>query len=203
MLNDNDKTSESRAQEREQAEPSEKSQPIPLLFLIGAAALVLWGAGYIVLSGSFGRADLGDRRTLADLAGPAPGASTAANGKQLFTANCAACHQATGKGLPGVFPPLDGSEWVAGDERTVANILLHGITGEITVMGTTFKGAMPAFAQLSDAELAAVASYVRAEWSNKAGAIKPELFEAERKAGTRTAPFNGGAELKALTAKAS
>lgn len=201
MLNDN--TSESRAQEREQAEPSEKSQPIPLLFLIGAAALVLWGAGYIVLSGSFGRADLGDRRTLADLSGPAPGASTAANGKQIFTANCAACHQATGKGLPGVFPPLDGSEWVAGDERTVANILLHGITGEITVMGTTFKGAMPAFAQLSDAELAAVATYVRAEWSNKAGAIKPELFEAERKAGTRTAPFNGGAELKALTAKAS
>nr|WP_315230548.1 cytochrome c [uncultured Albidiferax sp.] len=203
MLNDNDKTSESRAQEREQAEPSEKSQPIPLLFLIGAAALVLWGAGYIVLSGSFGRADLGDRRTLADLSGPAPGATTTANGKQLFTANCAACHQATGKGLPGVFPPLDGSEWVAGDERTVANILLHGITGEITVMGSTFKGAMPAFPQLSDAELAAVASYIRAEWSNKAGAIKPELFEAERKAGTRTAPFNGGAELKALTAKAS
>jgi mono/diheme cytochrome c family protein len=201
MLNDN--TSESRAQEREQAEPSEKGQPIPRLFLIGAAALVLWGAGYIALSGSFGRADLGDRRTLADLSGPAPGASTAANGKQLFTANCAACHQATGKGLPGVFPPLDGSEWVAGDERTVANILLHGVTGEITVMGSTFKGAMPAFAQLSDAELAAVASYVRAEWSNKAGAIKPELFEAERKAGTRTAPFNGGAELKALTAKAS
>lgn len=199
----NDKTSESRAQQREQAEPSEKSQPIPLLFLIGAAALVLWGAGYIVLSGSFGRADLGDKRTLADLSGPAPGAATTANGKQLFTANCAACHQATGKGLPGVFPPLDGSEWVAGDERTVANILLHGITGEITVMGSTFKGAMPAFPQLSDAELAAVATYVRAEWSNKAGAIKPELFEAERKAGTRTAPFNGGAELKALTAKAS
>lgn len=199
----NDKTSESRAQEREQAEPSEKGQPIPRLFLIGAAALVLWGAGYIVLSGSFGRADLGDRRTLADLAGPAPGAATAANGKQLFTANCVACHQASGKGLPGVFPPLDGSEWVTGDERTVANILLHGVTGEITVMGNSFKGAMPAFAQLSDAELAAVASYIRAEWSNKAGAIKPELFEAERKAGTRTAPFNGGAELKALTAKAS
>lgn len=199
----NDKTSESRAQEREQAEPSEKGQPIPRLFLIGAAALVLWGAGYIVLSGSFGRADLGDRRTLADLAGPAPGASTAANGKQLFTANCVACHQASGKGLPGVFPPLDGSEWVTGDERTVANILLHGVTGEITVMGNSFKGAMPAFAQLSDAELAAVASYVRAEWSNKAGPIKPELFEAERKAGTRTAPFNGGADLKALTAKAS
>lgn len=200
----NDKTSESRAQEREQAEPSEKSQPVPKVFLILAAALVLWGAGYIALSGSFGRADLGDKRTVADLSGPAapaPGAS--ANGKQLFTAHCAACHQATGKGLPGVFPPLDGSEWVTGDERTVANILLHGVTGEITVMGTAFKGAMPAFAQLSDAELAAVASHIRAEWSNKAGAIKPELFEAERKAGTRTAPFNGGAELKTLAAKPS
>lgn len=200
----NDKPSESRAQEREQAEPSEKGQPIPLVFLVLAAALVLWGAGYIALSGSFGRADLGDQRTLADLSGPAPGAAgAAANGKQLFTANCATCHQASGKGLPGVFPPLDGSEWVTGDERTVANILLHGVTGEITVMGNTFKGAMPAFAQLSDAELAAVASYVRAEWSNKADAIKPELFEAERKAGTRTAPFNGGAELKALAGKAS
>ncbi len=199
----NDKTSESRAQEREQAEPSEKSQPIPLIFLVGAAALVLWGAGYIVLSGSFGRADLGDKRTVADLSGPAaPAAGASANGKQLFTANCAACHQASGKGLPGVFPPLDGSEWVTGDERIVANILLHGVTGEITVMGTSFKGAMPAFAQLSDAELAAVASYVRAEWSNKADAIKPGLFEAERKAGTRTTPFNGGAELKTLAAKA-
>jgi mono/diheme cytochrome c family protein len=200
----NDKTSESRAQEREQAEPSEKSQPIPLIFLAGAAALVLWGAGYIVLSGSFGRADLGDKRTVADLSGPAaPAPGATANGKQLFTANCAACHQANGKGLPGVFPPLDGSEWVNGDERTVANILLHGVTGEITVMGTSFKGAMPAFAQLSDAELAAVASHIRAEWSNKAGAIKPELFEAERKAGTRTAPFNGGAELKTLAGKPS
>lgn len=200
----NDKTSKSRAQEREQAEPSEKSQPVPKVFLVLAAALVLWGAGYIAFSGSFGRADLGDRRTVADLSGPAapaPGAS--ANGKQVFTANCAACHQANGKGLPGVFPPLDGSEWVNGDERTVANILLHGVTGEITVMGATFKGAMPAFTQLSDAELAAVASHIRTEWSNKAAPIKPELFETERKAGTRTTPFNGGAELKTLAAKPS
>ncbi len=202
MLNEDDASR--KAQAREQAEPSERNQPIPLIFLILAAALVLWGAGYILFSGSFGRADLGDRRTMADLTGPAPGAAAgAANGKQVFTANCAACHQATGKGLPGVFPPLDGSEWVMGEERTVANILLHGINGEIVVMGTPYKGAMPPFKQLSDAELAAVASYIRSEWSNKAAAIKPELFEAERKAGTRTAPFNGGEELKTLTAAKS
>ena len=198
----NEKESRRQAQQREQAEPSERSQPIPKLFLIFALAHVLWGAGYIVLSGPYGTATLGDRRTLADLSGPAPGAGGVADGKKLFTANCVACHQATGKGLPGVFPPLDGSEWVTGDERTVANILLHGITGDLVVMGNAYKGAMPPFQQLSDAELAAVASYVRAEWSNKASAIKPELFEAERKASTRTAPFNGGAELKSLTAKA-
>lgn len=198
----NDQESRRRAQQREQAEPSERSQPVPRLFLIFALALVLWGAGYIVLSGSFGSPELGDRRTVADLAGPAPGAGGVADGKKLFTANCVACHQATGQGLPGVFPPLDGSEWVTGDERTLANILLHGIVGEMEVMGKPYRGAMPAFSQLSDAELAAVVNFIRSEWSNKASALQPELFEAERKSSTRTTPFNGGAELKALSIKA-
>jgi mono/diheme cytochrome c family protein len=202
----NDKQTERAAQGREQAEPSEQGRPIPRLFLILALALVLWGAAYIAFSGGFGNPDLGDKRTVADLSGPVPGSGGAqsgvvANGKQLFTSNCVACHQATGKGLPGVFPPLDGSEWVVGDERTVANILLHGVTGDITVSGNSFKGAMPPFNQLNDVELAAVGSYVRSEWSNKAPPIKPELFEAERKASTRTTPFNGGEELKTAMTK--
>lgn len=198
----NDPESRSRAQEREQEEPSERNRPIPLIVAAITLAVVIFAVAYILLSEPFGRVDLGDRRTVADLSAPAAGAAgAAADGKQVFTANCVACHQATGKGLPGVFPPLDGSEWVGGDERTVANILLHGVSGELTVMGNTFKGAMPSFQQLSDAELAAVASYIRAEWSNKAGAIKPELFATERKASTRSTPFNGEAELKTLTAK--
>lgn len=186
-------------QAREQAEPSERSQPIPLLVAAITLAMVLAGVAYILFSEPFGLPGLGDRRTVADLRAKAPGSGAAADGKQLFSANCVACHQATGKGLPGVFPPLDGSEWVAGDERIVANILLHGITGDITVAGNSFKGAMPSFQQLGDAELAAVASYVRSGWSNKAAAIKPGLFAAERKASTRTTPFNGGGELRALT----
>ena len=198
----NDKELQRRAQQRETAEPSERSKPIPKLFLIFALAHVVWGAAYIVTTGPFGTATLGDQRTVADLSGPAPGAAGVVDGKKVFAVNCVACHQTTGKGLPGVFPPLDGSEWVTGEERTIVNILLHGVNGEMEVMGVTYKGAMPAFKQLSDAELAAVATYVRAEWSNKASPITPQLFEAERKASTRTAPFAGGAELKAFTAKA-
>ena len=186
-------------QAREQHDPSERVQPIPLLVAAITLFMVLAGVGYILVSEPFGASALGDRRTLADLR---PAASTGAvDGKQVFSANCVACHQATGKGLPGVFPPLDGSEWAAGDERVLANILLHGIDGEITVAGNTFKGSMPPFRQLGDAELAAVASYVRSAWSNKAAAVKPELFAAERKAGARTTPFKGGAELKTLAGK--
>jgi mono/diheme cytochrome c family protein len=66
------------------------------------------------------------------------------------------------------------------------------------VAGNTFKGSMPSFQQLGDAELAAVATYVRSAWSNKAAPVTPATFAAERKAGTRTTPFNGGAELKTL-----
>lgn len=190
-------------QAREQAEPSERSQPIPLLVAAITVAMVLAGVAYILFSEPFGLPGLGDRRTVADLRAKAPGSGATADGKQLFSVNCVACHQATGKGLPGVFPPLDGSEWVVGDERIVANILLHGITGDITVAGNSFNGAMPSFQQLSDAELAAVASHVRSEWSNRAAPIKPDVFAGERKAAGRTTPFSGGDELRALTAKGS
>lgn len=183
-------------QAREQSDPSERIQPIPLVVAGITVAMVLAGALYIAVSEPFGVSQFGDRRTIADLR-PAV-ATGAADGKQVFTANCVACHQANGKGLPGVFPPLAGSEWVQGDERVLANILLHGINGEITVAGSAFKGSMPSFQQLGDAELAAVASYVRSEWSNKAAPLKAEVFAEQRKASSRTTPFAGGEELKAL-----
>ncbi|WP_027994546.1 c-type cytochrome [Simplicispira psychrophila] len=190
------------AQQRENTDPEERIRPIPLIVVALTAIMVAFGVLYILTSDPFGNSALGDRRTVADLSGPVPAAAGATvDGKQVFTANCVACHQATGKGLPGVFPPLDGSEWVHGDARTLANILLHGINGEIEVVGATYKGAMPAFQQLGDAELAAVATYIRSAWSNKSEALEPGLFEQERKASTRTTPFEGGAALKALAAK--
>ncbi|GAB3669350.1 c-type cytochrome [Ramlibacter alkalitolerans] len=188
------------AQLRETADPTERSQPIPLLVAGITLAMVLAGAGYILFSEPFGMPGLGDRRTLADLR-PGAGAAGAVDGKQVFAANCVACHQAAGTGVPGVFPPLDGSEWVQGEPRVLANILLHGVEGELTVKGHPYKGSMPSFARLGDAELAAVASYIRTSWGNQAGAVPAELFTGERKQNPREKPFGGGAELGALAAR--
>lgn len=188
------------AQTREQADPVERSQPIPLLVAAATAAMVLAGAAYILFSDPFGAAALGDRRTLADLAGPARGA--AADGKQLYTANCVACHQASGAGLPGVFPPLAGSSWVTGDPKVLANILLHGVEGELVVNGTPYRGSMPAFRQLGDEELAALATYVRSSWSNQAAPVAADLIAAQRRAQPRDKPYAGGAELEQLAQRA-
>lgn len=193
---------ESRAQERENVDPEETIRPIPLTAAVVTLVMVVFGVLYIFFSEPLANSQWGDERTLADLSGPRPAAAGAAvDGKALFAAHCAACHQATGQGLPGVFPPLDGSEWVHGDTRVLANILLHGVTGEISVKGAKFNGTMPSFRQLSDAELAGLASYIRSSWSNKADAVPAELFARERKADDRTAPFEGGAALQALLPK--
>ena len=194
------------AQHREHADPTERTQPIPLLAALVIAGVLLFGIGYIVLAEAPGAPALGDRRTLADLRKTAADASRpagTADGAQLYAAQCVACHQASGKGLPGVFPPLDGSEWVLGDERVLAHILLHGIKGEMTVAGSVYKGVMPAFKQLPDAELAALASHVRQQWSNKAAPVQAALVAKERQASsTRISPYAGGAELKTLATRA-
>lgn len=194
-----DTTDPNRSQQRENADPEESIRPIPLAAAAITLVMVLFGVGYIFTSEPLANSALGDQRTLADLSGPAPApAGAAVDGKALFAAHCAACHQATGKGVPGVFPPLDGSEWVNRTPRVLANILLHGVTGSIVVAGNDYNGSMPSFAHLGDAELAALASYIRASWGNKADALTPELFAQERKGSERSTPFEGGAALEAL-----
>ena len=193
-MNDNRKQDWVRA--REHAEPAERSNPVPWLLGLVAACLTVWGVSYFLLNPglmSATNAASGGAPSAASAAAPA-----AADGAQIFASRCASCHQATGAGLPGVFPPLAGSEWVNGDAKTVALILLLGINGKINVAGSTFNGTMPAFgATLSDAEIAAVASHVRASFGNKSPALTADLVKTERtQLGNRTTPWAGGDELK-------
>ena len=100
-------------------------------------------------------------------------ADLALRGQQVYATNCAACHQATGKGAPPAFPPLDGSKLVLGKQDDLIAILLNGKPGT----------AMASFKQLSDVELAAVATYTRNAWGNKAedAIVQPKDFTATRK----------------------
>jgi mono/diheme cytochrome c family protein len=191
---------------REHEEPHERATPVPWLLGVVAVALAVWGVSYFILNpqlmsessplSSASSASPGANATVAATTSTAPAAP---NGAAIFASRCASCHQATGAGIPGVFPPLAGSEWVNGDAKTVARILLLGITGKISVAGGTFNGTMPPFNNsLSDAEIAAVASHVRSSFGNKASAVTADLVKTERTAlGSRATPWAGGDELKA------
>lgn len=188
----------------ENADPHELNNPVPRVLLGLVAALFAWGIYYIVTSSPDSPAALGDRRDAAALAGPAgTDRGQAIDGRQLFTIACQACHQAGGQGLPGVFPPLAGSEWVQGDPTVLSRIVLHGVTGALTVAGTTYHGEMPAFGhQFSDAELAAILSFIRSEWGNGRPAVEISTVAATRKATeSRDRPWAGDAELRLDTAR--
>jgi mono/diheme cytochrome c family protein len=100
-------------------------------------------------------------------------------GKKLYSVNCVACHQPTGQGIPGAFPPLAGSDYLA-DRTQVINVPLKGLSGPITVNGQNFNSAMPAFSHLSDADIAAVLTYVTNEWGNEAAEFTADEIKALR-----------------------
>ena len=110
-------------------------------------------------------------------------------GKALFhgEAACFGCHGSDGGGMPNLGPPLDESEWVTGKPETLAKILLHGMTGPVTVASETYTPAadMPGLSMnpaMTDQTLADIATYVRNESSNKAAVVPPSLVAKEREA---------------------
>jgi mono/diheme cytochrome c family protein len=107
-------------------------------------------------------------------------------GKRQYDAVCMACHQATGLGVEGVYPPLAGSEWVTGSPDRVIRIVLHGLKGPVTVAGKQFGvAAMPAFGRVTgggynwnDDRVAAVLTYIRQSWGNTAEPITADQVAA-------------------------
>lgn len=101
------------------------------------------------------------------LGAPAPAAELSP--ERLFIANCSACHQRNGRGIPQAFPALDGDALVQGDPGEPIAVLLNG------------RGGMPAFSgQLDDVQIAAILTYVRSAWGNRAGPVQASKVAAAR-----------------------
>ncbi|HYW75829.1 MAG TPA: c-type cytochrome [Gammaproteobacteria bacterium] len=104
--------------------------------------------------------------------GQASGGATAANGKSIFDGHCAACHQQSGSGLPGTFPPLAGHlpNFVGTQQgrQYLMEAVLFGLDGKIQVKGQTYNGHMPAWdSSLDNKQVAAVLNYALTAWGNK------------------------------------
>src|SRR5699024_1183864 len=111
--------------------------------------------------------------------------AAATDGGDIFQHNCAACHGADGQGQPGYFPELAGNSDVALGELYPVQVVLHGMSGPITVNGQTYDGSMPALDHLSDDDIAAVVNYVRGAWGNDELTSGVEAVTAEQVAQQR------------------
>ena len=95
-------------------------------------------------------------------------------GEARFTGTCSVCHQSSGRGLPGVFPPLAGSDFLMADKQRSIGIVLNGLTGPVTVNGSAFNSVMPPMSQLNDDELANILTFVRNSWGNSGEAVSAD-----------------------------
>ena len=99
------------------------------------------------------------------------GKSASILGKEVYGKYCLACHQTDGTGVPGMYPPLSGTDWVTGDKARLIEIVIKGQHGEIEVNGKIFKGVMPPHLFLTDEQIASVLSYVRSNFGNRADSV--------------------------------
>lgn len=98
--------------------------------------------------------------------------ASASDGAVVYEANCSSCHQVNGEGVPGAFPPLSGNPVVTGNPAAVITIVKNGLEGRVDVNGEAYSGVMPHWkGLLSDEQIAAVITYIRTSWKNRASAV--------------------------------
>jgi len=162
--------------------------PIGILFTL--SGLVLFSGTYLNRYAGHYNASIYNENAKLVIGGAAPKTDPLVMGEHQFKSVCSTCHQPTGLGLPGTYPPLAGSEWVTGSPARVIRIVVYGLKGEIHVEGKSFSAAaMPIFGQQvtgsmynwNDEKIAAVLTYVRHSWGNNADPISPDAVTAVRK----------------------
>ena len=187
----------------EKSEPKEGFKTMPL-FLLGFVSTMIFVTSIYVVHYRAGFSPMVyDERFDPAKAAAAAGSveltpeQFIAAGKKSYLKDCAVCHQVTGLGTAGSFPPLAESEWVTGNEERLIRILLHGLNGPIEVKGKTYNGAMPAFGQVpgggynwKDEKFAQVLTYIRQEWGNAAPPVtKEKVAEILAKEKARPKPW--------------
>lgn len=185
-------------------QPSVGRVAVPVWIFIVALLLGYRGCVHVDRAGgafAFNGSVYGPYRTPKEIDGVQPSTGgindVVRKGRVNYNNVCSGCHQPSGAGSPGQFPPLVGSEWVldAGPNRII-RIVLHGLQGPLTVAGKQFNGAMVGFGSvptMTDEDIAAILTYIKnsKEWGQETGQIvTPEQVKAVREAtAARTAPF--------------
>jgi nitrite reductase (NO-forming)/hydroxylamine reductase len=172
----------------------------PTRKLRGPTAATLAAAGALALSA----AAWAQQVHQAEVAGATGVDAQAKAGETVYQAVCLACHQADGKGLPGAFPPLAGSDYLLGDKDRAIGVVVRGLEGEVVVNGVKYNSVMPAMTQLTDREIADALTYAINSWGNAGGpvsvsqvaAIRAQVAREPKSASSPTQHPTTTAELK-------
>jgi mono/diheme cytochrome c family protein len=180
---------------RESADPDEGVDPGPRWFYaLLVLALVTGGVYFSRHYGSLGPAPhLGFTEAFDTMRKDPRSAQQTISGAAIYAERCANCHQASGSGIPGAFPPLANSSYVLGDPTVPTWMVLHGLSGPLTVEGQDYDGIMPGWAdKLSDGEIAAVINFIRNELGkNKAPPVNAAFVAGVRRQTLASAPLSG------------
>src|SRR5205085_4141993 len=181
------------AVQREKREPRVGAEPLSIWLIAVYGLAVFFGGAYLGrYSGNFtsGGLDPMGAPPPAKKAAAGPGGGEQAaelsprdRGKKIFAANCQTCHQASGLGVPGQYPPLAGSEFTNGGSRRMGKIVLKGLQEPVKVKGQQYGTAVmqPWDKTLTDQKIADVMTYERSEWGNNASPVTAEQISALRK----------------------
>jgi mono/diheme cytochrome c family protein len=165
-------------------EPRAGSSGVPLWLIILSFLLLFLGMVYFDRNGGWFKTEVyvpfRNETELANAQPPTTGFPRALAQKK-FEATCGVCHQPTGMGVPGQFPPLVGSEWANGSPNRLIRIPLVGLVGPITIKGQPWNASMASLGgTLNDEDLALILTYVRSSWGNKASEVTPAQVKAVR-----------------------
>ena len=151
-----------------------------------AAGVVAGMAGAASLAQQPAAGAAGPQVHQAEVAGAVASAEQMKAGEKVFQTVCLPCHQADGKGLPGAFPPLAGSDFLLGHKDRAVGVVVNGLQGDVVVNGNKFNSVMPAMVQLSDQEIADALTYALNSWGNGGGPIAASQVAAERARAAQT-----------------